>query len=80
MKMSRVPTSLTAACIAAFGAKVMVKTGTGVPTTGEGADRVPSKITIADALGLRANAALAAFGAKGVHRDHRIGLAVTAMP
>lgn len=42
MKMSRVPTSLTAACIAAFKAKVRVKTGTTVPATGEGAASAPS--------------------------------------
>lgn len=47
MKMSGVSTSLTAACIAAFGANVLVKRGTSVPdTTGEGATLAPSQIII----------------------------------
>jgi hypothetical protein len=72
---------LTAACIAAFGAKVLVKTGTLVPTTGEGVAPAPSQITIAAAFRLRPDAARSAdFGAAAVRRDDRFGPAAATMP
>jgi hypothetical protein len=80
MKMSRVPTSLTAACIAAFGAKVLVKMGTLVPTKGEGAAPAPWQITIADAFRLRMDAARAAFSVSRAPGTDRFGPAVAAMP
>ena len=80
MKMSRVPTSLTAACIAKFGANVLVKTGTQVPTKGEGTVPAPSQVIIAGVFRTRTRLAVAASAARA-RRDYRLkGLAVSATP